>query len=62
MCWGSRRLVIARWGGAGVELEEAQAAAVWMELHMDEALAVEVQQEVDGESTDLESAGAEDQA
>lgn len=29
---------------------------------MDEALEVEVQQEVDGESMDLESAGAEDQA
>lgn len=29
---------------------------------MDEALAVEVQQEVDGENMDLVSAGAEDQA
>ena len=53
MCWGSRRRVIARWGGGGDELEEA-LVAVWMELLTDEALAVEAQQAVDGENMDLE--------
>ncbi len=27
MCWGSHRRAIARWGGAGVELEEALVVA-----------------------------------
>ena len=61
MCWGSHRLAIARWGGAGVELEGA-LEAVWMELLTAEAPVVGAQQAADGANTDLELAEADQAA